>query len=109
MNNLKGSIFERLKNYLNSRPDGCSVSRSELINYVENSSTVDNYRRRLQICGYLDHYYDDTGKIQGRYVKIKDIPEKYTTTDLHKEWEMCKMDIKWRYQNNRKYLKDVKI
>lgn len=71
MNNL-----EELKCFLKSKNIGDLVLRREIMDLRSYSGcTMDAYRRRLTILGYLDH----VGR--GIYKKMKEIPDDFATKD----------------------------
>jgi hypothetical protein len=68
------SLFSDIRDYINSKPNGEIIYRMDLNSYFS-STSVDQYRRRLTLLGYL------TWVGNGQYEKIKDIPENFTSAD----------------------------
>ena len=74
------SILSELIEFINKHENGDSIFRKDIIKIGNlNRSSIDVYRKRLELCGYLD------GDGGGSYLKIKDIPLDLTTSKLQKE------------------------
>lgn len=80
--------FEKLKKYLNEKQIGDIIFRSKIIE-LGHSTTIDQYRRRLTILGFLSEPIKP-----GIYKLLKKISEEYNTSDLQ-----------YAYKNKRVILK----
>lgn len=70
------SNWSSIKNFINSKNDNEIIYRRELIKEC-NFNSIDTIRRSLTLLGFLKQ----TDK-QGTYIKIKNIPDKFNTSDL---------------------------
>jgi len=82
------SAFSKLKDYINSIPIGETVYRKELIRCL-NSSSLDLYRRRLSLLGYISE-----GEGDGSYKKLKQIPDDLKTSDLESAYKNKRFKLK---------------
>jgi len=80
----------QIREYFRSFPKGSIITRKD---YIKNFSNIDigildSYRWRLTEACFIE-------KIKvGKYIKIEDIPENYTTTELNKVVYWTKQLIK---------------
>ena len=89
------SKFSDICDFIRSKEVGELFYRSQLMS-INDTTTTDQYRRRLQICGYIDTVDP------GIYVVLKDLPEDLTTSKLEKEWKVERnINPKFRYKNKR--------
>jgi hypothetical protein len=72
--------FERIKALVSSTKVGETFTRKQLLKGQSESSTLDNYRRRLEILGYIK------GDGNGTYTVIKNLPSYLTTTHLYAQY-----------------------
>ena len=70
------TLLSELIDFINEVEIGGEIRRKDLNSYVSNSVSVDQYRRRMTILGYLETIG------LGVYRKLKDIPENMTSTEL---------------------------
>lgn len=70
------SMFNDLKTYLDSIPIGGIIERKYMIDHI---GKIDNYRRSLELLGYLKKGYRE-----GVYIKVKEIPSELSTTIIEK-------------------------
>lgn len=69
------SLFSDIRDYINSKPNGEIIYRKDLNNYFSRSTSVDQYRKRFTLLGYLRWVGN------GEYEKIMDIPDNFTVTE----------------------------
>lgn len=81
------SAFSELKDYVNSIPIGETVYRKDLVK-VLNSASLDQYRRRLSLLGYISE-----GE-HGQYKKLKQIPDDLKTSDLELAYKNKRFKLK---------------
>lgn len=73
---MEKSLFDIFREYVN---DNENFTRVELSDLGYHLVTIDNYRRTLEICGYVEK----TGR--GTYKRIKRIPLKYSSSFFKRE------------------------
>jgi len=84
------SIFSDLKDYINSIPIGETIYRKDLFDVDGlKSSSVDQYRRRLSLMGFIS-----TGDGNGKYKKLKHIPNDFKTSDLDAAYKNKRFKLK---------------
>jgi len=89
------SVFSDLCAFIRNKEVGELFYRKQLIG-IYAGSTTDQYRRRLQVSGYIDTVEP------GTYVVLKKIPDNLTTSKLQKEYEIQKnTNPKFIYINKR--------
>ncbi len=82
------TLFQKLREYINSRGIGTYVTRQELLwntygDPHKSRSTVDKWRRQLTVTGYLQDYPNR----RGLFRVLKRIPISVTTTSLETEYK----------------------
>lgn len=89
------SVFSDICDFIRNKEVGELFYRWQLM-HIYKGTTTDQYRRRLQICGYIDTVD------QGIYVVLKKIPAGFTTSKLEKEYIIQKnINPEFAYKNNR--------
>lgn len=88
MKSLDYNIFNELKEYINSKNIGEVIYRKDLFNYIGNYISIDQYRRRLTILGYLCSLKN------GQYKINKHIPENFNTVDSYAAYGNKRINLK---------------
>ena len=89
------SKFSEIRDFIRNKEVGELFYRRELM-AINNTATSDFYRRKLQICGYINTVDP------GIYVILKEIPKDFTTSKMDKEWVIAKnTNPRFIYKNKR--------
>lgn len=73
---MEKPLFMLFKEFVNENE---TFSRQDLLQLESNLTTLDVYRRRLEVCGYLEK----TGR--GEYKRLKEVPEMLNSSALARQ------------------------
>ena len=74
------SFFDELVQYINTHEVGATIYRRDIIEYAGAYTSIDTYRRTLEVAGYLGK-----GKKPGQYIVKKQIPRFTSLTYFRKQ------------------------